>query len=133
MQKVMHRAKNSSKPIKLCHFTGRDAYHVIIYLTEYLTQLPPKEKLNGVVRKAKIKYWMKKEKRVILKYSHNVTEGKITKIQENADYFVQVAICTAGQLCSNYTEAASIPKNSNEVIHGRGNNNISMWFHLILS
>ncbi|XP_046853366.1 uncharacterized protein LOC124446568 [Xenia sp. Carnegie-2017] len=93
-------------------------------------KLPPKEKLNGVVRKAKIKYWMKKEKRVILKYSHNVTEGKITKIQENADYFVQVAICTAGQLCSNYTEAASIPKNSNEVIHGRENLKI-LWIILL--
>ena len=78
-------------------------------------KLPPKDTLNGMVRRTKLKYWAKDDfehgsgTAKIITYRNLTTKGSI-ELKVDLEYFVQVKICTLGHLCCDYNERMLIPK-----------------------
>jgi hypothetical protein len=78
--------------------------------------------LNGIVRKTKLRFWAKgdsEKKDKIIIYRNITTEGSI-QLKVDIEYFVQVKICTLGNLCSGYSQRKLISKSRKKPVTTSG-------------
>lgn len=85
--------------------------------------LPPKNRLNGIIRQAILRFWEEGTTNTTFTLKvHNSTVAVLSSLKRNSKYNFQVKVCTVANRCSAYSKQSNILE---EVANRTGSKNLA--------